>query len=48
LDVNMLIYMIGALAIASLTTGFFIWNIITKQYSEDAHLKQIPLEEDDA
>jgi nitrogen fixation-related uncharacterized protein len=47
LDVNMLIYMIGAFAIAGLTTSFFLWSIITKQFSEDAHLKQIPLEEDD-
>lgn len=48
MNVNMLIYMIGAFVIAALTTGFFLWSIITKQFSEDAHLEQLPLEEDDA
>jgi hypothetical protein len=43
----MIIYMVGAFTIAGVTTGLFLWSIITKQFVEDARLKEIPLEEDE-
>jgi nitrogen fixation-related uncharacterized protein len=47
LEVDMLIYLTGAFAIAGITTGFFLWGLLTKQFREDAHIKQMPLEEDE-
>jgi nitrogen fixation-related uncharacterized protein len=47
LDVNMIVYMVGAFSIAGITTAFFLWSIITKQFAEDPRVKQMPLEEGD-
>jgi nitrogen fixation-related uncharacterized protein len=43
----MIIYMGGAFSIAGVTTGLFLWGILTKQFKEDEHLKNKPLEEDE-
>ena len=46
MDVNMLIYTIGALAIAGITIGLLIWSLKTRQFEENQKLKSKPLEED--
>jgi len=46
LDINMLIYTLGALAIAGITIGLLIWGFKTRQFEENEKLKSKPLEED--
>ena len=47
MNVDMLIYMIGAFGIALITAGFFVWALRTKHFHEDENLKRKPLEEDE-
>jgi nitrogen fixation-related uncharacterized protein len=47
LDIDMLIYMIGAFLITCITVGFVVWGFKTKQFEENEHLKHQPLEEDE-
>jgi nitrogen fixation-related uncharacterized protein len=42
----MLIYTIGALAIAGITIGLLVWGFKTGQFEENKMLKSKPLEED--
>jgi nitrogen fixation-related uncharacterized protein len=46
LDIDMLIYLIGAFLITCITVGFVVWGFRTKQFEENEHLKNKPLEED--
>jgi nitrogen fixation-related uncharacterized protein len=43
----MLIYLVGAFGIATITTGLFAWALGTKHFQEDENLKRKPLEEDE-
>ncbi len=47
MNIDMIIYIVGAFAIAGVTTGLFLWSIMTKQFEEDVRLKHMPLEEDE-
>jgi nitrogen fixation-related uncharacterized protein len=47
LDVDILIYVIGAFLMAAVSTGFVFWALKTGQFEENAHLKRLPLEEDE-
>jgi nitrogen fixation-related uncharacterized protein len=47
MNIDMLIYMIGAFGIVFITTGLFLWCIGTKHFTEDQHVKNMPLEADD-
>jgi hypothetical protein len=46
MDIDMLIYVIGALGITSITAGFVVWSFVTKAFEENDQLKLKPLEED--
>ena len=47
MNIDMLIYMIGAFGIALITGGLFTWALISKHFQEDKNLKRKPLEEDE-
>lgn len=47
MDIDMLIYTIGALLITGITVGFVLWGFKTKQFEENEHLKYKALEEDE-
>jgi hypothetical protein len=47
MDIDMLIYTIGAFLITFTTAGFVVWGFKTKQFEENEHLKYKPLEEDE-
>ena len=47
MDVDMLIYTIGALLIAGISVGFVVWGLKSEQFVDNAHLKHKPLEEDE-
>ena len=46
LNVDILIYVIGAFLMAAVSTGFVFWALKTGQFEENDHLKRLPLEED--
>jgi nitrogen fixation-related uncharacterized protein len=46
-DIDMLIYIIGALGITFITAGFVFWSLKTKAFEDNEHLKFKPLEEDE-
>ena len=48
MDVDVLIYMIGAFLITGITVGFLLWGFRTKQFEENDHLRYLALEEDEA
>jgi nitrogen fixation-related uncharacterized protein len=48
LDVDMIIYTIGALLITMITVGFVLWGFKTRQFENNEHLRYKCLEEDDA
>jgi hypothetical protein len=43
----MLIYVIGALGITFITTGFVVWSLWSKAFEDNEHLRFKPLEEDE-
>jgi hypothetical protein len=45
-DIDMLIYIIGALGITFITAGFVVWSLITKAFEDNDNLRLKPLEED--
>lgn len=47
MDVDMLIYTVGAFLIAGVTVGFLFWSLKTGQFKENKHLKNLPLKEDE-
>ena len=47
MNVDMLIYIIGALGITFITAGFVFWSLITKAFEDNNHLRFKPLEEDE-
>jgi cbb3-type cytochrome oxidase maturation protein len=47
LNIDMLIYVIGALLITGVTVGFVLWGFKTKQFKDNEKLKYACLEEDD-
>ncbi len=47
MDIDMLIYIIGALGIALITAGFTFWSIKTKAFEDNEDLRFQPLEEDE-
>jgi nitrogen fixation-related uncharacterized protein len=48
LDVDMLIYVIGAFLMAGISLGFVVWGFKTGQFVKSANLKRKMLEEDEA
>jgi hypothetical protein len=46
MDIDMLIYVIGALGITFITAGFVVWSFVTRAFEENDQLKFKPLEED--
>lgn len=47
LDVDMLIYVIGAFLMAGISIGFVVWGLKTGQFVETADLNRKVLEEDE-
>jgi hypothetical protein len=47
MDLDMLIYTLGAFFITCATTGLVVWAFKTGQFRENAHLRYKPLEEDE-
>jgi len=47
LEIDVLIYIIGAALMVFIYIGFLVWGIKTGQFKENEHLKYKPLEEDD-
>jgi nitrogen fixation-related uncharacterized protein len=47
MDIDMLIYIIGALGITFITSGFVIWALTTKAFEDNENLRFKPLEEDE-
>jgi cbb3-type cytochrome oxidase maturation protein len=45
LDIDILIYVIGAFLMAAISIGFVFWALRTGQFEENDHLKHLPLEE---
>ncbi len=45
MNIDMVIYVVGAFGIAGITAGLFLYGIITRQFSEDESLKCKPIEE---
>jgi nitrogen fixation-related uncharacterized protein len=45
LNIDLLIYSIGAFLIVFITTGFVIWGFKTNQFKDNDNLKQKPLED---
>ena len=46
MDIDMLIYIIGALGITLITAGFVVWSFINKAFEDNENLRFKPLEED--
>jgi cbb3-type cytochrome oxidase subunit 3 len=46
-DIDILIYVIGAMLLAAVSIGFVVWGFITGQFHENEHVKRMPLEEDE-
>ena len=46
MNIDMLIYTVGALLITMITAGFVAWGFKTKQFESNDFLKTLPLEED--
>ena len=47
MDLDMLIYIIGALGITFITAGFVAWSLRTKAFEDNENLRFKPLEEDE-
>jgi cbb3-type cytochrome oxidase maturation protein len=47
LNIDLLIYMIGSVAMAGISIGFVLWGFKTGQFKDNEHLKRKPLEEDE-
>ena len=47
LNVDILIYVIGAILMACISVGFVFWGLKTGQFKENDHLKRLPLKEDE-
>jgi hypothetical protein len=47
MDLDMLIYIIGALGITFVTAGFVVWSFISKAFEDNENLRFKPLEEDE-
>jgi cbb3-type cytochrome oxidase maturation protein len=47
LDIDMLVYLSGAIIMALIPIGFLIWGLKTGQFKEDEQIKCKPLEEDE-
>ena len=47
MDIDILIYVIGAFLMATVSIGFVFWALKTGQFEENEHLKRIPIEEED-
>ena len=47
INIDLLIYSIGALLITLVTAGFVIWAFKTKQFEDNDFLKNYPLEEEE-
>jgi nitrogen fixation-related uncharacterized protein len=47
LDVDVLIYTIGATLMVLIYVGFLVWGIKTGQFKDNEHLRYKPLEEED-
>ena len=47
MDVNMIVYMIGAFSIVFITAGFVLWGFKTNQFKDNEHLKSSPLEDEE-
>jgi cbb3-type cytochrome oxidase maturation protein len=47
LDIDILIYVIGAFLMAAISIGFVFWALRTGQFEENDHLKHLPLEEEE-
>ena len=47
MEIDMLIYIIGALGITIITAGFVVWSFYTKAFENNEHLRFKPLEEDE-
>ncbi len=47
INVDMLIYSVGALMITLITAGFVAWALKTRQFESNDFLKSLPLEEDE-
>lgn len=47
MDVDMLVYTVGALFIACITVGFLFWSIRTGQFKENQDLKNLPFKDDE-
>ena len=47
LNVDILIYLIGAILMACVSVGFVLWGLKTGQFRENEHLKRLPLKEDE-
>jgi len=47
MDVDVLIYTIGAALMVLIYIGFLMWGIKTGQFKDNEHLRYKPLEEED-
>ena len=47
LNVDIMIYLIGAILLTCITIGFVIWGLKTGQFEENEHVKHLPLTEDE-
>ena len=47
MDIDVLIYTIGATLMVLIYIGFLVWAIKTGQFKDNEHLKYKPLEEED-
>jgi nitrogen fixation-related uncharacterized protein len=47
LNVDILIYTIGAALMMCIYFGFLVWGIKTEQFKENEHLKYKPLDEEE-
>jgi nitrogen fixation-related uncharacterized protein len=47
LNVDILIYVIGAILMACISAGFVLWGLKTDQFKENEYVKRLPLEEDE-
>ena len=47
MNIDLLIYTVGSILMASISVGFVVWGLKTGQFKENEHLKRKPLEEDE-
>ena len=47
LNVDILIYVIGAIIMTCISVGFVLWGLKTGQFKENEHLKRLPLMEEE-